>query len=109
MEQGQAVMMSDRMAESEFDAGALAALVRGKRTYNSRRYTLERIQGQLVFRLSGFDAVFESALNFGRAPDEEDYNTIIVTHGSPRRLYDSADARARLAPVDSRWDFFGRS
>jgi hypothetical protein len=111
MERSKAEIMGHRMAESEFDAGALTALFRGKRTHNSRRYTLERIEGLLVFRLSGFDAVFESALNesFGQVPDAEDYNTLVVTDGTPKRFYDSANDRARLATVDSRWEFFGRS
>jgi hypothetical protein len=97
------------VAGTELDLGALAALFRGKPNLNSRRYTLDMIDGKVVFRLSGFDAVFESTLTetFGERPDADYYNTVIVTDEGPKRLYDRAGDRTRV--MGDKREFFGRS
>jgi hypothetical protein len=97
------------VAEPELDLGALAALFRGKPNLNSRRYTLDMIDGKVVFRLSGSDAVFEATLMemFGERPNADDYNTVIVTDEGPKRFYDRASDRTRV--MGDKREFFGWS
>jgi hypothetical protein len=101
--------MESAVAESELDLGALATLFQGKPNLNSRRYTLDMIDGKMVFRLSGFDAVFEATLieMSGERAAADDYNTVTVTDEGPKRLYDRAGDRTRVMG-DTR-EFFGRS
>jgi hypothetical protein len=99
------------MTKSELDADLLFALIREKPIISARRYTLDVIDGQVVFRLPGIDAVFEKTLAdlFPEAPQEGDYNTVIVTDAGPIRLDDAPTDRTQSSTSDFQRNFFGRS
>jgi hypothetical protein len=76
------------VADSELDLDELAALFRGEPNHISRRYTLEMIDGQLVFRRWHICAAFDAYLDEleGKASDPDDYMAIVVTGSGPKRM-----------------------